>query len=64
MIQEDGRYKMKIFYEDGPDTVSIGSYKFKKGIEQDIPDNIARKILRKQLIKFKSAEKDKNEGGK
>lgn len=44
---------MKIIYEEGPETIIMGiAGQFKRGEPRDVPDEIAKALLKKQTIKF------------
>ena len=56
---------MKILYEDGPETISMGAAgSFKRGEPREVADDLAEALLKKQTIKFKKVEDKKTKGGK
>ena len=50
---------MKIQYSEGPDSVKMGEYLFRRGEPHEIQDDIAEGILKKQSVKFTSVDEEK-----
>ena len=48
---------MKIVYEDGPDTITMGiAGQFNRGESREVSDEIAELLLKKETIKFKKVQ--------
>lgn len=55
---------MKIKYDVGPDVVRMGKEEFRRGVPKTVPDDLAKIILDKTVIKFEEAKKLKAESSK
>jgi hypothetical protein len=47
---------MKVFYDEGPETIRFGPHEMRIGEPKDLPDEIAKDLLRKGRVKKYDAE--------